>query len=48
MIGDDWIADVEGAKAFGLEAVFFDVFNDDFDADNIFIIKKLEEIRNIL
>jgi len=48
MIGDDWIADVEGAKSFGLEAIFFDVFNDDFEAENIYSIKKLEEIQAIL
>jgi putative hydrolase of the HAD superfamily len=48
MIGDDWIADVEGGKAFGLEVVFFDVFNDDFEAEGVKVIKKLEELRLIL
>ncbi len=45
MIGDDWIADVEGAKSFGMEVVFFDVFNDNFDAEDVKVIKKLEEIK---
>ena len=48
MIGDDWIADVEGGKAFGLEVVFLDVFNDNFEAENVKVIKKLEEIKMFL
>ena len=48
MIGDDWIADVEGAKAVGLNAIFFDRFNDGFTDADIICIKKLEEIREIL
>lgn len=47
MIGDDWIADVEGAESFGMKAIFFDVFNDDFETE-ILTIKKLEELKNIL
>lgn len=48
MIGDDWIADVEGAKAFGLQVVFFDVFNDNFEAEEVKVIKKLKEITEFL
>lgn len=48
MIGDDWIADVEGAKSFGLKVVFFDVFNDNFEAEDVIVIKKLIELKNIL
>ena len=48
MIGDDWIADVEGGKAFGLEVVFLDVFNDNYEAENVKVIKKLEELKQIL
>lgn len=48
MIGDDWIADVEGAKSFGLKVVFFDVFNDNFEAEEVVVIKKLLELREIL
>lgn len=48
MIGDDWIADVEGAVSFGMHAVFFDVFHDDFEEEGVFTIRKLSEILNIL
>jgi putative hydrolase of the HAD superfamily len=48
MIGDDWIADVEGGKSFGLKVVFFDVFNDDFDAEEVIVIRKLLEIKKFL
>ena len=48
MIGDDWIADVEGGKAFGLEVVFLDVFNDNYEAENVKVIKKLKELESIL
>ncbi|MGC4128810.1 MAG: YjjG family noncanonical pyrimidine nucleotidase [Bergeyella sp.] len=48
MIGDDWTADVEGAKSFGIEAVFFDVFDDNFSHENIKSIKKLSELKAIL
>lgn len=48
MIGDDWIADVEGALAFGMEAVFFDVFLDQNEGDNFITITKLEELKTIL
>ena len=48
MIGDDWIADIEGAKSFGLQVIFFDVFNDNFEADDVKVVKKLEEIKAVL
>lgn len=48
MIGDDWIADIEGATAFGMKAVFYDVFNDDFKAKEVNVIKKLSELKDIL
>ncbi|AZB21530.1 noncanonical pyrimidine nucleotidase, YjjG family [Kaistella haifensis] len=48
MIGDDWIADVEGGKSFGLQVVFFDVFNDNFQAEGVEVIKKLAELKNLL
>ncbi len=47
MIGDDWIADVEGGKAFGLQVVFFDVFNDNYEADGVTVIKRLAELKDI-
>ena len=48
MIGDDWIADVEGGKYFGLKVVFFDVFNDNYQAEGVEVIKKLAELKNLL
>ncbi|MBU4537464.1 MAG: YjjG family noncanonical pyrimidine nucleotidase [Weeksellaceae bacterium] len=48
MIGDDWIADVEGGKSFGLKVIFFDVFNDNYEAEDVAVVKKLEEIKNYL
>lgn len=45
MIGDDWIADVEGAKSFGLQVIFFDVFNDNFEVEDVKVVKKLEEVK---
>jgi putative hydrolase of the HAD superfamily len=48
MIGDDWIADVEGGKSFGLEVVFLDVFNDNFEAEGVKVIKKLKDLMLLL
>jgi len=48
MIGDDWIADVEGGKSFGMKVIFFDVFNDNYEAEDVAVVKKLEEIKNYL
>lgn len=48
MIGDDWIADVEGAKSFGIEAIFFDRFDDNFDHPEVVTIKNLREISDLL
>ena len=48
MIGDDWIADVEGGKSFGLKVIFFDVFNDNYKAPDVTVIKKLSEIKTLL
>lgn len=48
MIGDDWIADVEGALSFGMPAIFFDVFNDQYQAENVQTIRHLSEIKQWL
>ncbi|MBW8358912.1 MAG: YjjG family noncanonical pyrimidine nucleotidase [Weeksellaceae bacterium] len=48
MVGDDWIADVEGGKSFGLAVVFFDVFNDNYEAEGVKVIKKLTDLTEIL
>lgn len=48
MIGDDWIADVEGAKSFGLKVIYFDVFDDKYEAENVPVIKKLIALKDLL
>ncbi|AYO56808.1 noncanonical pyrimidine nucleotidase, YjjG family [Chryseobacterium sp. 6424] len=48
MIGDDWIADIEGAKSFGLQVIFFDVFQDNYEAEDVQVIKHLTEIKHLL
>ncbi len=48
LIGDDWIADVKGAQRFGIDVVFFDVYNDDPKEENLKVIKNLSEIKQYL
>lgn len=48
IIGDDWIADIEGGLAFGMKAIFFDVFNDNYTAENVKTVKRLSEIHELL
>ena len=48
MIGDDWIADVEGAKSFGMQVIYFDVFDDKYEANEVKVIRKLQELKSIL
>lgn len=48
IIGDDWTADIEGGLAFGMKAIFFDVFNDNYTAENVKTVKKLSEIHELL
>lgn len=47
IIGDDWIADIEGGLAFGMDAIFFDRFNDAYDND-VKTITHLKELHQIL
>ena len=47
-IGDDWIADAVGAKAFGMDAIFFDRLDDNFEMDGVPTIKHLDEVKNYL
>jgi len=48
LIGDDWIADVKGAQRFGIDVIFFDVYNDNPQEENLKIVLNLSEIKNIL
>ncbi|WEK68562.1 MAG: YjjG family noncanonical pyrimidine nucleotidase [Candidatus Chryseobacterium colombiense] len=47
LIGDDWIADVVGAQNFGMDVIFFDVFNEN-KGENLKTIRYLLEIKNYL
>lgn len=48
LIGDDWIADIVGARNYGMDAVFFDVFNEDPQEEGLKVIKHLLQIREFL
>lgn len=48
MIGDDWVADAEGAVAYGIPAIFFDVYQENFQMEKVTNIRKLIEIKEIL
>lgn len=47
MIGDDWIADVQGAQNVGMDVIFFDIF-DEYPNSEIKLIRHLKEIENYL
>ncbi|MHA6696511.1 YjjG family noncanonical pyrimidine nucleotidase [Chryseobacterium sp. A301] len=47
-IGDDWIADVEGALNFGMRAIFLDVFEDRYTAPGVEVVRSLHEIKDLL
>ncbi len=47
-IGDDWIADIEGALGFGMRAIYFDVFEDRYTAPGVEVVRSLEEIHSLL
>ena len=48
LIGDDWIADVKGAQRFGIDVIFFDVYDDEPKEENLKVIKKLSEVKQYL
>lgn len=48
MIGDDWIADIEGALAFGLKVIFFDVFKDNYQKEGVKKVEKLIQLKELL
>lgn len=48
LIGDDWIADVKGAQNFGMDVIFFDVFDENPQDKGLKVIKKLSEIKQYL
>jgi putative hydrolase of the HAD superfamily len=48
LIGDDWIADVVGAQNFGMDVIFFDVFNENPKEEGLKVIKHLLQIKEYL
>ncbi len=48
LIGDDWIADVEGAQSFGMDVIFFNALNNDVSQGNLKVADKLIEVKNYL
>lgn len=48
LIGDDWIADVVGAQNFGMDVIFFDVFNENKQEEGLKSIKHLLQIKEYL
>lgn len=48
IIGDDWVADIKGAKDFGIDAIYFNPLNEFSVASEITTIKKLEELSQYL
>ncbi len=48
LIGDDWIADFQGGRNYGLDVIFFDVFKEKQDLKDIKRIESLLEITKLL
>lgn len=47
-IGDDWIADVEGALGIGMEVIFFNVLQQETHQDKVKEIRDLQELKQWL
>lgn len=48
LIGDDWIADLQGALRFKLDVIFFNALNENYDTNNLKVIDNLSEIKSYL
>ena len=48
LIGDDWIADVKGSQAFGMDVIFFDALKEDKKEDELKSVKHLSDIKSFL
>lgn len=46
MIGDDWIADIEGSSALGLKSYFLDVFRDNPSAEGVTVVQSLAALKD--
>lgn len=47
MIGDDWVADIVGAQGIGMEAIFFDRFDENLDS-GVKTVKHLQEVKDFI
>lgn len=48
LIGDDWIADIQGAQNFGMDVIFFDVLKENKSSENLKTIQHLLQIKEYL
>lgn len=48
LIGDDWIADAMGARDFGMDSIFFDVYKEDKQGTGLKSITHLHQIKEYL
>lgn len=48
LIGDDWIADVVGARNFGMDVIFFDVLKENRQEEELKVIQHLLQIKEFL
>jgi putative hydrolase of the HAD superfamily len=48
LIGDDWIADAMGARDFGMDAIFFDVYKEEKQLAGLKAITHLQQIKEYL
>lgn len=48
LIGDDWIADVVGARNFGMDVIFFDVLKENRQEEELKVIQHLLQIKEYL
>ncbi|HCM32847.1 MULTISPECIES: YjjG family noncanonical pyrimidine nucleotidase [Chryseobacterium] len=48
LIGDDWIADAMGARDFGMDSIFFDVYKEDKQGTGLKAITHLHQIKEYL
>ena len=48
LIGDDWVADIQGGKSFGLDVIFFDSLNEGRTEEGLKVVTDLLEIKKYL
>lgn len=48
LVGDDWIADIYGAKNFGMEAIFFDSLKEGWSEPGLKVITELSQLKQWL